>query len=276
MTGQPEHLAEDHGKSQWDARAQAHGSSPRAVLLKGLPASVNHTIDMWHRDVLRKALADVQHGSSPILDLGCGYGRLASEAYAMGIGPVVGVDYAPSFCRLFPQEFGGAVCASLKALPFATDAFSNAYVVTSLMYLQTKDAHNALLSLEKCLEPGARVLILEPGAEFHRIVRLALNSKRTETLARPGFTMQEFSRDIAPRYWRLIASGSNLWATILLPALIAFARFHGIYRWIESFCLRMDRPAAHADAIVGRYALHRWAVYEVPAVGPDRERNSQM
>jgi len=133
------------------------------------------------------------------------------------------------------------------------------------MYLDVERARDALFSLDRCVASGARILLLEPGAEFNRSARLLLRRKRSEPLARPGFTRSEFDDGIVPPAWRRLASGSNAWTTALLPMLILWNRFEGISRGIGALCAYLDRPRSGDQLkFLGRYALHRWAVYEVP------------
>lgn len=251
-------------QTDWVTRAAAHGDSPRAVLLKGLPDSINDSIDRWHRHVLREAFNGANTTNKPVLDLGCGYGRLAIEAKLLGLGNgIVGIDYTPDFCKLFKARCGDAVCGSLSSLPFAPESFSHAYSVTALMYLDVGRVREALTSLDHCMVRGARVLLLEPGAEFNRVVRQVLRYKRGGSLTRPGFSRNEFYNEIVPPGWRRVASGSNAWTTLLLPALILLQRLEGTSRRLAALCEYMDRPRAASPTVLSRFALHRWAVYEI-------------
>ncbi|HVI59148.1 MAG TPA: class I SAM-dependent methyltransferase [Luteimonas sp.] len=255
---------ERSSQSEWGARAAIHGDSLRAVLLKGLPGSVNLHIDRWHRAVLRAAFNGAQRSRKPTLDLGCGYGRLAQEMVTLDQPLVVGADYAPEFCRLFQARYGDAVCCDLSSLPFADESFSHAYAVTALMYLDFARAQEALRSLDRCVDRGARVLLLEPGAEFNQSVRLVLRRKRGEPLARPGFTIRQFNREMAPPNWKRLASGSNLWTTLMLPILIPLARVGRASAFLEGICSRLDQPRMGSqEEWLSRYALHRWVLFEV-------------
>jgi SAM-dependent methyltransferase len=246
----------------WECRQENCGDVPRAVLMKGVPDRVNLTIDRWHREVLRTAFFQWNGSAGPVLDIGCGYGRLGSEAKSLGIQSLVGLDFSPGFCRRFGGDCGQAVCGDLAHLPFGRDAFAGAYAVTSLMYLDIGKACEALRSLDECLIPGARVLILEPGAEFNTLVRSLLRRKKAEQLARPGFTTNEFHQQLAPHRWRQIASGSNGAMTFLFPLLLLVSRIPRLYSLVERLALRMDQPKADQVMRASRYAIYRWAFYE--------------
>lgn len=248
---------------QWQQRQLDYGDTPRAVLLKGVPEPVNQTLDHWHRLVMRRAFADHSNSSGRTLDIGCGYGRMASEAQALELGHIIGVDFSMGFCRQFASQFSAAVCCDLAQLPFASASFGNAYSVTSLMYLDPDQANKALSSLDAVLMPGARVLLIEPGAEFNRMVRWLLPKKKNEALARSGFMFAEFNHDIIPSNWRRLASGGNFWTTAILPLLICTAQAHWLYNLFARTALFLDKPRmTTAPAILHRLALHRWSVYE--------------
>jgi SAM-dependent methyltransferase len=263
-------------QDEWHVRQQRLGDAPRAVLMKGVPDRVNATIDRWHRDVLRFAFAQWSGLAGPLLDIGCGYGRLGAEAKQLGAETVVGLDFSPGFCRRFAERHGWAVRGDLQNLPFATDTFSGAYAVTSLMYLDASSARDALRALDDRIQPGGRILLLEPGAEFTRVTRSILRRKAADALARTGFEVMEF-RNLAPARWRPIASGSNDAMTFLFPLLLLTARFPRLHSAIERLVLHVDRPRAAGRRRRGRYAIYRWALYETPAAHqPDRLRNTQM
>ena len=88
-------------RAEWTQRQQAFGNSPRAVLMKEVSPCINELIDIWHREVLRFAFSDRANSapSSMVLDVGCGYGRLATEARSMGFTNIVGIDFAEGFCK---------------------------------------------------------------------------------------------------------------------------------------------------------------------------------
>ncbi len=255
--------AHDEVRRDWEQRQQTLGNTPRAVLMKGIPDALNSTFDCWHRSVLRLAYADRVDTSTQTLDIGCGYGRLAEEMLSLGFERITGVDFSEGFCRQFASHFGPAVRADLTHLPFAPATLKNAYSVTALMYLDPVDARRVLQSLDHSLLPGARVLVLEPGAEFNRLARLFLRSKPLEPLTRPGLSDCEFHQGIAPKNWQCVANGSNAASTLFLPLLLVTTRMPRLYAMFESIALRLDRPKMiHRARWIGRYAIYRWAIYD--------------
>lgn len=255
-------MSEPHGiRDEWVRRQHEHGNEPRAVLMKGLPALLNDSIDHWHRDVLRAALAQGPRGR--VLDVGCGFGRLADELPSLGHTPF-GMDFTPGFCRGFATQHGPAVCGDQVRPPFADGVFAGAYSVTSLMYLDPARARDALHELDRCLAPGATVLVLEPCREFNTLVRTLLPGKRSERLAMPGFDLVTL-RDLMPGHWQPLGSGTCHWLTAALPVLILATRWPRFYRWLARLVRRMDRPCLGGHRARGRISLYRWVACRKPA-----------
>jgi SAM-dependent methyltransferase len=263
-------------RNEWTDRQRTYGNSPRAVLPKGLHPRVNELIDAWHRDLLRFAFS-ARHGvcdGLPTLDLGCGYGRLASEAVTLPLGVVVGIDFALGFCRKFQDDYGRAVCGDIVRLPFVDGAFGAAYVVTALMYLPMVQAQQALSEIDRCIAPGTRILLVEPSAEFNRVAHSLTPGKSQAGLAMPGFGARHFERELAPATWTRVATGSSVWFTLALPLLALTARSPAIFGRLRDVILRLDRPGATVrDGWLARFALHRWTVFEKPSV-PSRPSSS--
>jgi len=245
-------------RDDWQRRQQEHGNAPRAVLMKGLHPLVNASIDAWHRDVLRAVLRSdaAPPPGSCVLDLGCGFGRLADEVTKAGRTPI-GIDFTSGFCSGFAAAHGIAVCGDQTALPFADGAFDAAYSVTSLMYLKGEAVRRALAELDRCLAPGGLLLVLEPCLEFNELVRALLPRKRSERLAMPGFAVGELQA-LLPPGWQPVAAGHCRWLTLALPMLVLATRWPSLYRWIAGMALRLDRPRINGRGAHGRLAMYRW------------------
>ena len=176
---------EEQLQTEWAARQQALGNVPQAVLLRNLPVGINLLLDTWHRTLLQWSFSPMLPEASTgwIADLGCGYGRMASEVKGMGFSNVVGLDYEAGFCRQYQQDHGNAVRGSIAQPPFSDSSLIGAYAITAFMYVGTKGAKEGLRHLDASLLPGARILLLEAGAEFNNAARLILRRKRTQSLA---------------------------------------------------------------------------------------------
>ncbi len=267
----PDRSPESAFESDWSARQRALGNVPQAVLLKNLPARVNELIDSWHRAILRWSLAPVARTPSDwIVDLGCGYGRMAGEARSMGFTNVIGLDYEAGFCRQYQCDHALAVRGSIAQPPFAAHSLTAAYAITAFMYVGMNHAREGLRRLDASLAPGARVLLLESGAEFNQASRKILRKKLKQSLAVDGFSQQELGEGLLPTGWRPIASGTNFWITASLPFLIMFVRWPRTFAKLAKVLMKLDRPRSDfRDNGWRRFGLHRWILCEKP-VSPAR------
>lgn len=255
-------------REDWTRRQAHHGNQPRSVLMKGLHPKVNATLDRWHQQTLERAFADLlpTATSGVVLDVGCGYGRLAETARRIGLVPLLGMDFTSEFCRAFKKTHGPAICASLSHPPIAKESLSAFYAVTSLMYISHEQAQSAFQALDECLVPGGLAFFLEPSKEFNDLVRHVLPGKRADALAADGFTRPDFEGALVPANWRILRSGANGWMTLALPLLIATAPVQVLYRSVERVVtwLESRRPTGGR---LPRFAMYRWALYRKP--GPE-------
>ncbi|GAA0714039.1 class I SAM-dependent methyltransferase [Dokdonella soli] len=258
--------AESHLRSDWAARQHALGNVPQAVLLRNLPPRLNLLIDTWHRSLLRWSLAPLERTRSTwIADLGCGYGRVVNEVKAMGFENIIGLDYEAGFCRQYQLDHGHAVQGSIAQPPFAAGSLSGAYAITAFMYVGLERAIDGIGMLDASLSPGARILILEAGAEFNGLSRYIFRQKRTQSLAVNGFSRSELGKTLLPDGWRKIASGSNAGMTMLLPLLMTFHRWPRVFNALAKAAMHLDRPrVGFRDRGVRSFGLHRWVLCEKP------------
>lgn len=103
--------------------------------------------DPAYRDEVDPLLdAIVGEGPGPLLDIGCGEGRLLGR-----YGPTVGVDRSPALIGA-ARSRGQAVVADAGALPFADASFRGAYAVLVLEHLV--DAAPLLGEAARVVAPG--------------------------------------------------------------------------------------------------------------------------
>jgi SAM-dependent methyltransferase len=102
----------------------------------------------------------------PLLDLGCGHGRHAGLAEALG-RKVIGVDLDAGSLQLRPPGLP-AIRADLRALPFRTGAAGGAFAWYSTLFgFGSDEAHRALLlEVARALRPGA--LLVAHTAPYER------------------------------------------------------------------------------------------------------------
>jgi demethylmenaquinone methyltransferase/2-methoxy-6-polyprenyl-1,4-benzoquinol methylase len=120
----------------------------------------------------RKAAAALVSGSGPILDLGCGTGRLGERVVARST--VIGVDLSHAMLLSARSRLGGRtrlVEASAYLLPFGDGAFAGA--LSGFVLRNLDDLPRAFAELGRVLRPGggiAMVDITEPTSPVLRRV----------------------------------------------------------------------------------------------------------
>lgn len=158
----------------WGKRSKLFGDDQRSVMDQSFPKIVNDHIEKIH---IREVLTGINASTSKVLDIGCGYGRLAEEI--VKLYPYVfiyGIDIAPRFITLFNQRLkkhGKALLGDMKKLPFKDNYFDYIYVVASFMYLESKrDQEKGMKEIFRVLRRGGKVLFIEPNNLGVEIVRL--------------------------------------------------------------------------------------------------------
>ena len=124
---------------------------------------------VWRRATAR-ALGET--GGGPVLDLGCGTGRLGELMSSRG--HVIGLDLShPMLVRARARAGSGArpslVQGSAFALPFGTGAFSGA--VSGFVLRNLRDLPAAFEELARVLRPGARVALVDITEPRNRTLR---------------------------------------------------------------------------------------------------------
>lgn len=110
-----------------------------------------------HREILDK---EVPKGSK-VLDIGCGYGRMAPL-----FSNYTGVDFSPDFINeaksLFPDK--SFVCADLKSLPFADKEFDVGFAISVRGMVIGNLGEGEWEKMEKeCVRVCKKVVLLEYG-----------------------------------------------------------------------------------------------------------------
>lgn len=158
----------------WEERSKKYLDKPEGVLPKAFPVAVNKYLDDWMYAQIKFEISDPK---SHILDLGCGYGRLAGRLLAdFGEAKVSGIDIARSYVAIFNKSLGPrgrAVVGDITRLPYKNDSFDVCYMVTTLMYLTKRaDQVRALKEIFRVLKPGGRFVFIERNPSGHAFVNL--------------------------------------------------------------------------------------------------------
>jgi len=126
---------------------------------------LNHLLSAGIDFYWRKKAFDLTHfpDKTRLLDVACGTGDFANEAYRRNVGAVYGADFSLQMMKLFSKKHswsnGRKTQCVAEDLPFIDDSFSNISVAFGV-----RNFHNIPRSFQeffRILHPGGEVTILE-------------------------------------------------------------------------------------------------------------------
>ena len=251
--------------SLWEERSKKYKTDPKGVLPKFLPTVLLEYLDGWMYSEVKKAL---NRKKLKILDLGCGYGRLASKIVKDYPGSYVsGVDISQEYVDLFNQELkekGKAIKADIRRLPFKNESFDIVIAVTTLMYMVTKDDQSlAIKEILRVLKNGGQFVIIERNPPGHALITLGglatvLRGKTNREIQSVGFTPQKMENLINNSQGSIaFKSGMPFW-TLALPLefLLSLTPIGSIFLKIIKFTDRIFSflltPSLYISYIGGR------------------------
>jgi SAM-dependent methyltransferase len=118
-------------------------------------------------DMMRRML-DVPKGE-PVLDLGCGAGKMALFA-GEGGARAAGVDLAPFFLPRAAREVE-LVQGDLRRLPFRKGSFPRAYTLDVLEHVDEAGVGEILLEARRTVGPEGRLFVYTHAMESSRLAR---------------------------------------------------------------------------------------------------------
>ena len=243
----------------WKKRATRHGESISGVLFEGLPDYMNELIHEWHIEIICKHVLPHIPKNGLVLDLGCGYGRVAEsiKKYRQD-ARIVGLDYVRDYCDHFNRSgSGSAICGDMAKLPFRSGQFDCILAITSLMYVDTDRVGHVINGIYDLVKKNGLILFMDPSREFIDIIRAFRRSKAStgDTTGGSGFYKHEYHGLVSQAVVGYTASGGNMGFTLMVPALLMVGRTP--IRFIAGkFSKIMDRIFGRID----KYAIHRWIV----------------
>lgn len=158
----------------WNNRAQLLRDSLPSVMEQSFPRVVNDAIARIH---LKEITSVLPNGTVRCLDIGCGWGRIASDLVKHHPHvSISGIDLSEHFVKLFNRRLKGkgkAKVADMQKIPFRAETFNVVYCVVALMYLSSKIARkSALMEMLRVLKKDGTLVLIEPNKNGVDLVRL--------------------------------------------------------------------------------------------------------
>jgi SAM-dependent methyltransferase len=116
-------------------------------------------------DMMRRMLGTA--GGEPLLDLGCGAGKLAVYAARDG-APAAGLDAAPFFVPRAAAAVDLAL-GDLRRLPFRKGAYARAYSLDVLEHLDEDGLKDVLVEARRVIGAGGRLFVYTHAMESSRL-----------------------------------------------------------------------------------------------------------
>jgi SAM-dependent methyltransferase len=149
-------------QKQWDERQALLGNTQRAVLCKNLPNWLNFQVQSQREFVLRH----VPFTTRRLLDVGCGFGRMAAElSCAYPSIEIAGIELCEAFAEEFRDRYGECFHGRLEDFS-SNDTYDTIVIVTLLMYLSRGDIPIELDKLWSLLRSGGRLICIEQFPNF--------------------------------------------------------------------------------------------------------------
>lgn len=157
----------------WEKRSKKYKTDVRGVLPKSFPGWLNKILHVWMYNQIKPHIKD----GDLVLDLGCGYGRLAGEVLKdFKKVKVLGIDISKTYIDLYNKNLtpnGKGYVGDIRKLPFKTGSVDVVYIVTTLMYLVTEaDQMKAISEIKRVLKPKGKFIFIERNPSGHSIMTL--------------------------------------------------------------------------------------------------------
>lgn len=217
--------------SAWKKRSIEYQDAIEGVLPKSFPRAVNYYLDIW---MYRHIKPKIPNPRPKILDVGCGYGRLARKVLkSFPQARVFGVDVAAPYVHLFNRKLkprGRALVAEAAKLPFSKETFDHAYMVTTLMYVLTKKEQKKVFQeIIRVLKPGGTFVVIERDPLGYSLVTLGgivsrIRGKKFREISAVSFSPKEIKSLIDSTGGSLVSTRGMPVFTITLPGLILWGK----------------------------------------------------
>ncbi|MSR13138.1 MAG: class I SAM-dependent methyltransferase [Gammaproteobacteria bacterium] len=243
-------------RDRWERRAIEKGGSCSSVLFQGLAEPVNAHIHTQHCAVLETNFLNYMPRGALVLDLGCGYGRLAQQVRARRPDiNLVGMDFSLNYCLLFRRVVNGQViCGDIHNLPFAPSIFDGVIAVTALMYAKPGHQQRVMNNVTNLLKQEGLAFVLDPGAEYSRLIACLHPASRQKTTGGESFSKDEYRNLAYNADVSIVKEGGFPLLSLSLPGLYFLGRGARYLRLVLNFLATVDSGLSTWS----RYSCHRW------------------
>jgi SAM-dependent methyltransferase len=246
----------DDLRALWDCRAREKKDHCNSVLFQGLPDSLNTYIHNVHWNTVNNYLLPLIPRNSTILDLGCGYGRIASliartrpdiELYC--------VDFSLTYCSLCSKNTSVHVaCADILNLPFRNGVFDSIVAITSLMYVPVEKRAEIMKKIVLLLKPEGKALFIDPGEEYMNLMAFLRPSSKRKSTGGQGFRLDQYL-DLGTSGGSVILNhGGMPLFSLAVPLLYLISRLPRLTGKLLDIIGRIDECIFQYS----RFSIHRW------------------
>lgn len=158
-------IIKDKVLNYWNKRSEKYTNSIEGVLDKSLVIDMNMYLDNWMYKQVQKLLENDRRIN--ILDIGCGYGRISKKIINdYPKARIRGLDISKNFVKIYNSNLNPKAKAYkgfAEKLPFKDSSFDIVLIVTTLMYVISKQKQKKVISeISRVLKRGGKVLLIEP------------------------------------------------------------------------------------------------------------------
>ena len=131
-----------------------------------------------HRRHIRFLLSEIGLRHSSLLDVGCGWGRIAMDLKKSRPDlSIEGIELDENFSNHFSDTVGPCVTMSVQS--FTPDKSYDVIIfVTSLMYLTRHDINSVLRKMWQALNSGGKLICIEPATNLATTIRQMLKAEK--------------------------------------------------------------------------------------------------
>ncbi len=146
-------------KEIWEKRSKLLGDQINSVLFSGMPQVLNEHFHNWQIKII---FSNISVTDKNLLDLGCGYGRLAVPIIEKFPGlRIKGIDISDNYIRLFKENTKqDALQYEIEKYPYEKNYYDCILCSTALMYVNKQSHSLVLRQLINSLKDNTSKLIL--------------------------------------------------------------------------------------------------------------------